>query len=64
MRLCCSSDGPPYVRRSTAKSSLVADDSRDRARHSGDALMDVISIAIAVVSFALFFAVIEGLDRL
>ena len=32
-------------------------------RQGGLALMDLISIAIAVVSFALFFAMLEGLDR-
>jgi hypothetical protein len=33
------------------------------ARQGGVALMDLISIAIALVSFALFFAMVEGLDR-
>ena len=33
------------------------------ARQGGVGLMDLISIAIAVVSFALLFAILEGLDR-
>jgi hypothetical protein len=28
-----------------------------------DALMDILAIVLALVSFALFFAILEGLDR-
>ena len=41
----------------------MGDDSHRRAYQTLVALMDVISIAIAVVSFALLLALMEGLDR-
>jgi len=62
-RPCTSNDGPPYVARGTGNSRPPPDDNGRRARHSVVALMDVISILIALVSFALFFAMLEGLDR-
>jgi hypothetical protein len=41
----------------------VGDDRDCRSYQSVVALMDVISIAIAVVSFALLLALVEGLER-
>ena len=41
----------------------MGDDTNRRGYQTLVALMDVISIAIAVVSFALLLAMLEGLER-